>query len=464
MKLFDDPKVLMEHGKKMFDQAKVNLKALPGHSKFFLVALCLGALILPFFSGGGVSCSSSDTLALVRQIIQENWQVAIEEIESIRTVDTIRANGGSVCRAVGNTTVQGPYGGTVTRNITYSVEPTSKSGEIYVTVNAFALASTKNEANAPNARGKAHYDNKEYDAAIADYNEAIRLVPKYAISYMLRGSAYYLKGDNDHALADYNEAIRLDPEFTLAYNGRGSTYLRTKDYDKALADYDKSIQLEPKNAVIYFRRGFVLQAMKQYDRALGNYSQALSLKSNYPEAAGAQADAYFGRGIFNLYSGLAANAQADLKYANELNPKYAYAALWLDIVERRNNIPSHLAQATSQVDMTKWPAPVVRLFLGELTPTDVLTAANDTDPRNKQGQVCESNFYSGEFALFQNKKSEAQRLFRLAASGCPENFVERDAAINELKILADERSEKPEPFPWTKRPLFAPVPGEKSKK
>lgn len=50
------------------------------------------------------------------------------------------------------------------------------------------------------------------------------------------------------------------------------------------------------------------------------------------------------------------------KRANELGPKYAYTALWLDIAERRNNIASHLALAAKQLDMTTWLALVVRLF------------------------------------------------------------------------------------------------------
>jgi hypothetical protein len=57
-----------------------------------------------------------------------------------------------------------------------------------------------------------------------------------------------------------------------------------------------------------------------------------------------------------------------------------------------------LSQAISQIDMTAWPAPVIRLFLGQMTPTAVLAAAADPDAGKKKGQVCEANFYSGELA------------------------------------------------------------------
>src|SRR6184192_1957138 len=59
----------------------------------------------------------------------------------------------------------------------------------------------------------------EYDKAIADYDEVIRLDPKDVFAYIYRGCAYERKGDYDKAIADYDEAIRLDPKGAKAYNG-----------------------------------------------------------------------------------------------------------------------------------------------------------------------------------------------------------------------------------------------------
>lgn len=149
--------------------------------------------------------------------------------------------------------------------------------------------------------------------------------------------------------------------------------------------------------------------------------------------------AYFNRGRTNLYAGALPKALADLDQATALDPKYAYAALWLDIVAQRSNVSSRLSQATAALDMTKWPAPVIRMFLGQMTPAAVLAAADDPDATKKKGQVCEANFYSGELALRQGKKDEAKRLFEAAADGCPRTFVEWVAADAELKALGEIR-------------------------
>jgi lipoprotein NlpI len=94
-----------------------------------------------------------------------------------------------------------------------------------------------------------------------------------------------------------------------------------------------------------------------------------------------------------------------------------------------------LTEAAKQLDMTVWPAPVIRHFIGEINAEQVFGAAFDTDPKTKLSQTCEANFYSGEFALLKKDKKEALRLLKLAADNCPPSFVESTAAIAELITL-----------------------------
>ena len=59
---------------------------------------------------------------------------------------------------------------------------------------------------------------KDYDKAIADYDEAIRLDPNCQTAYYNRGIVWEKKKDFNKAISDYNEAIRLDPKYSRAYN------------------------------------------------------------------------------------------------------------------------------------------------------------------------------------------------------------------------------------------------------
>ena len=109
-------------------------------------------------------------------------------------------------------------------------------------------------------RGIAYHTKREYDRAIQDYDEAIRLDPEYALAFADRGSTYRLKGRYDRALQDYDEAIRLNPSNALWLGTRGFTYLKLKRYDQAIADYDAALKIDPKRAFTLFSRGVAKRA------------------------------------------------------------------------------------------------------------------------------------------------------------------------------------------------------------
>ena len=75
------------------------------------------------------------------------------------------------------------------------------------------------------------------------------------------------KGDFDKAIDDNTEAIRLDPKDAEAYYNRSVDYWRKGDYDKAIADCTEAIRLNPKLAEAYFGRGCACGEKGDYDRA-----------------------------------------------------------------------------------------------------------------------------------------------------------------------------------------------------
>jgi lipoprotein NlpI len=215
-----------------------------------------------------------------------------------------------------------------------------------------------------------------------------------ASAYHNRGLAHATLGEPDRAITDFSEAIRLDSGNPDSFVSRGSAYYAKGDAGRAIANFDEALRVDPINV-----------------------------------------QAYFNRGLVNFYSRSKEAALDDLYQVRALDPTYPYAALWLDIVERRSNVRSRLPEARSQLDMASWPAPVIRLFMGEITAADTLAAANDPDAEKQKGQICEANFYSGQLALAQGDQQEALRLFRFSASNCPKTFTEWTAANAELRTL-----------------------------
>lgn len=132
-------------------------------------------------------------------------------------------------------------------------------------------------------RGLAYLKNGDNDRAIADFNVTIRIDPKFTDAYISRGNAYFDKRDNDQAISDYNEAIRINPKYAKAYNNRSDVYLNKGDNDRAVSDCNQAIRIDPKTSGNHFCLGRAYRAKGEYDRAIASYNEAIRLDPLDPE-------------------------------------------------------------------------------------------------------------------------------------------------------------------------------------
>ncbi|MBV9643937.1 MAG: tetratricopeptide repeat protein [Verrucomicrobia bacterium] len=160
-------------------------------------------------------------------------------------------------------------------------------------------------------RGWGFYQKKDYDKAISDYNEAIRLDPNLAWTYDARGSIYEERNEYDKAISDYNNAIRLNPKFSYAYVSRARIFFQKREYEKAISDLNEAIRLDPKFALAYTIRGNNYLRKKEYEKAFSDYNEAISLDPNL-------AVAYQSRGVAYYEEGNYTQAQSDFDTAKKL--------------------------------------------------------------------------------------------------------------------------------------------------
>jgi lipoprotein NlpI len=262
-----------------------------------------------------------------------------------------------------------------------------EDGQLHEATCASASAPTRQQLNWCDNEGQIYSNDQQIEGCTAAINSGRESRQNLAVSHYNRGNGYFRKGDLDRAIADYNEAIRLNPKDFDNFTNRGLVYMHKGDFDRAIADYNEAIRLDPKSSIAYRRRGLI-----------------------------------------NLYSGSLPKALDDLNQSRALNRKDAYAALWLDIANNRSKLPSQLAEATTQLDMTVWPAPIVRLYLGQLTVEAVFAAADDRSAYTRNVRFCDANFYIGELELRRGAKDKAAHFFQLAALDCPKDWDELFAA------------------------------------
>jgi tetratricopeptide (TPR) repeat protein len=173
-------------------------------------------------------------------------------------------------------------------------------------------------------RGLALFDKKDYDGAIADYDQSLTLNPKQVAAFINRGNAWQAQGYNDRAIEDYNQAIRIDqknpiafynlgvayedkgrwefdayvnegsyeeiairlfdlaillnPKYHQALNNRGDAYMILRQYARAIDDFNQAVQIDSHEALYFKNRANALRFVGQYDRAIADYRKALTLK------------------------------------------------------------------------------------------------------------------------------------------------------------------------------------------
>jgi lipoprotein NlpI len=266
--------------------------------------------------------------------------------------------------------------------------------------------------------------------ALADFDEAIKLNPKYSKTFNNRAEIWRIKGELDRAIDDLNEAIRLEPNYFLAHFNRGLALQAKGNFDLAILDFSRAINIEPTDAFSFFHRGLTWRAEGEIDKAMDDFNRAISFDPMFGMA-------FFNRGLVSLYSKESLErALADINTASELEPNNAYIGLWRYIVGLREGVEaSFRLNAASASNMSAWPGPMLRLFLDQLTPDELIVETLRHDPDGKAGEMCEANFYGGMALKGKQSRESAEKFLRVAVDGCQHFTIEWYAASAELKQL-----------------------------
>jgi tetratricopeptide (TPR) repeat protein len=160
-------------------------------------------------------------------------------------------------------------------------------------------------------------DAGDFRGALADFNRAIAINPRYVSAYNNRG---FLKteqlGDPQGALADYNQALEIDPQDAVVYSNRGTLKTeKLKDFRGAMIDFNRSIAINPRLSQPYNNRGFLKEKLNDFSGALADYNKAIEINP--------QSDSgYHNRGHLKLFKlDDVQGALVDFNKAIALDPK-----------------------------------------------------------------------------------------------------------------------------------------------
>src|SRR6266851_8424920 len=152
---------------------------------------------------------------------------------------------------------------------------------------------------------------------------------RLAIAFQNRGSAYVAKGDTDRAIQDYDQAIKLDPKYANAFNSRGIAYQAKGDNERAIKTYGQAIRLDPANPNPLNGRCWVRASLGQLQAALADCNESLRLRPNNSNTLDSRAFLYIRLGRWN-------DAITDADAALRANPTNAYALFESGFAKRHN--------------------------------------------------------------------------------------------------------------------------------
>ena len=132
-------------------------------------------------------------------------------------------------------------------------------------------------AAAYNLWGNALCNQGHYDEAIAKYQQAIEIDPKYVLAYNNWGGALGQQKKYDEAIAKFQQSIGIDPKYAYAYCNWGITLGEQKKYNEAIAKFQKAIEIDPKYALPYNNWGNALQALGKNAEAAEKFARARDL-------------------------------------------------------------------------------------------------------------------------------------------------------------------------------------------
>lgn len=123
----------------------------------------------------------------------------------------------------------------------------------------------------------AHYRLKEYDRAITEFEQLLKLDPRNLNNYLALSDLYRLAGKNSQAMDIAARAYSLKPDSPAVMFNLGGAFLALKGYDQAIEAFKSAINLKTENlAESYYYIASAQMVQGKYNEAIENLKKSLS--------------------------------------------------------------------------------------------------------------------------------------------------------------------------------------------
>jgi tetratricopeptide (TPR) repeat protein len=186
-----------------------------------------------------------------------------------------------------------------------------------ITLWSDVLEKYPNSSTAYNDRGGAYLAKKEYQNALYDFTQAIKITPHYAQAHNNLCYTYRMLSENEKAIVHCKKAIEIDPILVESYANLGNMYASTGKYEEAIMMYKKAIEKKI-DFRVYNDLCTVYRTTGRYKNGIESCLKAIMIRPDFSEAHHNLADIYMSTGKYN-------DAIELYKKTLEINPDLAAA-------------------------------------------------------------------------------------------------------------------------------------------
>ncbi len=246
--------------------------------------------------------------------------------------------------------------------------------------------------------------------ASVSFSAAIELAPSDCGGYLGRSHARAELEEFDGALADSVEAIKLSPNNPRCHDAHGIVLMGKRDYAAAIQALTKAIELSDNKAAPLCNRAAAYAQTGDFDNALKDLNQILALKPDFSGAQVLIGDICFTQG--KLSEALAAYRKASPPQKD--GKRYGGARIRRDLLALRLEgitPQGELVDQPEEVPTGNWGKSIERYLRGQLSEKEFLTEATKAPPHLTQTFRVAAYFYIGELALIRKDFQKALHSF-----------------------------------------------------
>jgi protein O-mannosyl-transferase len=160
-------------------------------------------------------------------------------------------------------------------------------GQIDAAIDEFqqAIRLKPDYLQAHNDLGNALVKQERFEEAIRPFEVVVHLKPDFAEGHYNLGNALAKLGRPAEAIDEFRAAIRYAPDYPEPHNNLGNALCSQGRPGEAIPEFEAALRLRPAYAEAHYNLGTALATTRQFDGAIREFQAALRLKPDYAAAS-----------------------------------------------------------------------------------------------------------------------------------------------------------------------------------